>query len=139
MNRVLRHSTPLLLGLAAALVFFAIDDSLDHLMLRLTSANVALEISDAITAILIGALVAQVALLYRQRQQQAQARVQRIAEMNHHVRNALQVITYWSLAEKEKRQVELVQDAVNRIQWALREVLPRDADFDEIPEKADAA
>jgi len=136
MNRVLRHSTPVLLGLTAALVFFAIDDFLDHLMLRLTSPNVALEISDAITAILIGALVAQVVLLYRQRQQQAQARVQRIAEMNHHVRNALQVITYWSLAEKEKRQVELVQDAVNRIQWALREVLPRDSDMQEVPEKA---
>ncbi len=136
MNRILRNSTPLLLGLTAALVFFAIDDFLDHLMLRLTSANVALEISDAITAILIGALVAQVGLLYRQRQQRAQARVQRIAEMNHHVRNALQVITYWSLAEKEKRQVELVQDAVNRIQWALREVLPRDTDFEEIPDKA---
>src|SRR3954468_13171381 len=135
MNRVLRHSTPLLLGLTAALVFFAIDDFLDHLMLRITSANVALEISDAITAILIGALVAQMAVLYRQREAQAQARVQRIAEMNHHVRNALQVITYWSLEEKEKRQVELVQDAVNRIQWALREVLPRDADFQEIPEK----
>jgi hypothetical protein len=136
MNRVLRNSTPWLLGLAATGVFFAIDDFLDHLMLRLTTANVALEISDAITAILIGALVAQLVLLYRQRQQQAQARVQRIAEMNHHVRNALQVITYWSLAEKEKRQVELIQDAVNRIQWALREVLPRDADFDELPEKA---
>ena len=136
MNRVLHNSTPVLLGLTATLVFFAIDDFLDHLMLRLTSANVALEISDAITAILIGALVAHVALLHRQREQQAQARVQRIAEMNHHVRNALQVITYWSLAEKEKRQVELVQDAVNRIQWALREVLPRDKDFADIPEKA---
>src|SRR4051812_33502298 len=139
MKTILRNQIPILWGLMAAVIFFIIDDFLDHLMLRLTSANVALEISDAITAILIGALVAQVALLYRQRQQQAQARVQRIAEMNHHVRNALQVITYWSLAEKEKRQVELVQDAVNRIQWALREVLPRDADFDEIPDKANAA
>jgi 1,2-phenylacetyl-CoA epoxidase catalytic subunit len=136
MNRILRNSTPLLLGLAAALVFFAIDDFLDHLMLRITSANVALEISDAITAILIGAMVAQIAVLYRQKQLQAAARVHRIAEMNHHVRNALQVITYWSLAEKEKRQVALIQDAVNRIQWALREVLPRETDFDEIPEKA---
>jgi 1,2-phenylacetyl-CoA epoxidase catalytic subunit len=85
--------------------------------------------------LLIGALVAQLVLLYQQRQMQAQARVQRIAEMNHHVRNALQVIAYWSLADKEKRQVELLQDAVNRIQWALREVLPRDDDFSEIPEK----
>jgi len=136
MNRMVRNSTPWLLGLAAAGIFFSIDDFLDHLMLRLTSANVALEISDAITALLIGALVAQLILLHRQRQQQAQARVQRIAEMNHHVRNALQVIAYWSLADKEKRQVELVQDAVNRIQWALREILPRDDDYNEIPEKA---
>jgi hypothetical protein len=138
MNRILRTQTPLLLGLAAAIVFFIIDNFLDHLMLRIASASVALEISDAITAILIGAMVMQIALLNRQRQLQAQARVHRIAEMNHHVRNALQVITYWSLAEKEKRQVELVQDAVNRIQWALREVLPRDADFQEIPEKTES-
>jgi hypothetical protein len=135
-NRTLRNWTPWLLGIVAAAVFFAIDDFLDHLMLRLTSANVALEISDTITALLIGALVAQLVLLHQQRQQQAQARVQRIAEMNHHVRNALQVIAYWSLADKEMRQVELVQDAVNRIQWALREILPRDDDqYQEIPEK----
>jgi len=106
-------------------------------MLRIASPNVALEIADAITAILIGAMVAQMAVLYRERQMQAQARVQRIAEMNHHVRNALQVITYWSLAEKEKRQVELIQDAVGRIQWALREILPRDDAFQEIPEKTE--
>jgi hypothetical protein len=135
-NRTLRNWTPWLLGIVAAAVFFAIDDFLDHLMLRLTSANVALEISDAITALLIGVLVAQLVLLHQQRQRQAQARVQRIAEMNHHVRNALQVIAYRSLADKEMWQVELVQDAVNRIQWALREILPRDDDqYQEIPEK----
>jgi len=138
MNRIVRNQAPLMLGVLASVIFFVIDDFLDHLMLRLTSANIALEISDAITAILIGAMIAQIVVLYRQRQLQAAARVQRIAEMNHHVRNALQVITYWSLAEKEKRQVELVQDAVNRIQWALREVLPRDGDMQEIPEKTDA-
>lgn len=137
MNRFVRNQAPLLLGLTAACVFFVIDNFLDHLMQRIASANVALEISDAITAILIGGMVAQLAVFYRQRQIQAHARVQRIAEMNHHVRNALQVITYWSLAEKEKRQVELVQDAVNRIQWALREILPRDDEFQEIPEKTE--
>src|SRR6266850_563869 len=138
MNSIVRNQIPLLWGLAAAVVFFVIDNYLRHLMLRLTSANVALEIFDALTPLLIGVLVAQLAVLYRQRQIQAAARLQRIAEMNHHVRNALQVITYWSLAEKEKRQVELVQDAVNRIQWALREILPRDEEFQEIPEKTDA-
>src|SRR5437764_10239366 len=136
MNRIVRNSTPLLLGLVAAAIFFAIDDFLDHLMLRLTSVAIALEISDAITAILIGALVAQLVLMYRQRQQMVQARLQRIAEMNHHVRNALQVIAYWSLADREKHQVELVQDAVNRIQWALREILTRDdGEYTEMTEK----
>jgi hypothetical protein len=135
MKNKLRNSSPLLLGLGVAIAIFILDDSLDHLMLHITSASIALEISDAITAILIGALTTRMVLFYRQRQLQAQARVQRIAEMNHHVRNALQVITYWSLAEKEKRQVELVQNAVNRIQWALREVLPRDDDYQEIPDK----
>ena len=127
MNRILRNQPQLLAGFMAAVIFFIIDDFLDHLMLHISSANVALEISDAITALLIGALVAHMAVLYRQREAYAQARVERIAEMNHHVRNALQVITYWSLEEKEKRQVELVQDAVNRIQWALREVLPQES------------
>ena len=32
---------------------------------------------------------------------------------------------------------KVIQDAVNRIQWALREVLPRDDEFQEIPEKPD--
>ena len=135
MRKKLLDSSPLLLGLGVAIAVFILDDTLDHLMLHISSASIALEISDAITAILIGALTTQVVVFYRQRQLQSQARVQRIAEMNHHVRNALQVITYWSLAEKEKRQVELVQDAVNRIQWALREVLPRDDDYQKIPEK----
>ena len=135
MRKKLLDSGPLLLGLGVAIAVFILDDTLDHLMLHISSASIALEISDAITAILIGALTTQVVVFYRQRQLQSQARVQRIAEMNHHVRNALQVITYWSLAEKEKRQVELVQDAVNRIQWALREVLPRDDDYQKIPEK----
>jgi hypothetical protein len=43
--------------------------------------------------------------------------------MNHHIRNALQVITFYSRAGA-KQQVGIVE-AVERIQWALREVLPQ--------------
>ena len=41
--------------------------------------------------------------------------------MNHHVRNALQVIAY---SDNSTEQPSVVQDAVRRIEWALREVLP---------------
>jgi hypothetical protein len=43
--------------------------------------------------------------------------------MNHHIRNALQVITYATAADTEE-SVELIRDSVERIEWALREVLP---------------
>jgi hypothetical protein len=43
------------------------------------------------------------------------------------VRNALQAISYAPHAEQAK-QIELIQQSVSRIQWALREVLPGTAE-----------
>jgi hypothetical protein len=53
-----------------------------------------------------------------------QQRLQIVAEMNHHIRNALQVINYVSLAQTHAESVELIRDSAERIEWALREVLP---------------
>ncbi|HLK08956.1 MAG TPA: hypothetical protein VKV30_13465 [Candidatus Angelobacter sp.] len=46
-----------------------------------------------------------------------------ISGMNHHVRNALQTISYVPYTEQAK-QMLLIQQSVNRIQWALNEILP---------------
>ena len=49
-----------------------------------------------------------------------------ISHLNHHVRNALQLIL--NRAELEihsARELGDIQNAVNRIDWALREILPR--------------
>ena len=46
-----------------------------------------------------------------------------IAEMNHHVRNALQAIALSPYAEKSQ-QIQLIDESAQRIQWALREILP---------------
>lgn len=50
-------------------------------------------------------------------------RIKVISAMNHHVRNALQAITFSPYAEHVK-QLELIQNAAHRIQWALEEILP---------------
>lgn len=51
-----------------------------------------------------------------------------IAELNHHIRNALQVIiSRADVAIHGLPELEDIADAVNRIDWALREVLPRGA------------
>jgi hypothetical protein len=45
-----------------------------------------------------------------------------IREMNHHIRNALQVLAYQPLLRDQSS--EMAQQAIRRIEWVLREVLP---------------
>jgi hypothetical protein len=52
-----------------------------------------------------------------------QKRYRVIGEMNHHVRNALQVIAYSPYCQLEDNAAKIGQ-AVQRIEWVLREVLP---------------
>ena len=47
-----------------------------------------------------------------------------VSEMNHHVRNALQAVIYAAAVQKDEQLSTIVRDAVERIDWALREVLP---------------
>ena len=60
----------------------------------------------------------------RNRNRFLEQRLRIIALMNHHVRNALQVITYSHYLKPDEKQVTEVKEAIERIEWALREVLP---------------
>ncbi|HEY2391462.1 MAG TPA: hypothetical protein VGK22_09825 [Candidatus Angelobacter sp.] len=72
----------------------------------------------------LGALAGLVVFAYEQRRSRDIAKkLAVISAMNHHVRNALQTISYVPYTEQAK-QILLIQQSVNRIQWALREVLP---------------
>jgi hypothetical protein len=55
-------------------------------------------------------------------------RVQTIAELNHHIRNALEVIKLCGAQPAlgiDARPLQLIKESVDRIEWALREVLPK--------------
>src|SRR5262249_8178041 len=116
---------PLLAGLLVGTVVFVLDAGLEYgLLNRGISRSWTLLVSDAVAAIAAAFFAAYSFSLHKEREAELRERVERIVEMNHHVRNALQVITYWSLAERDKKEVELIRQAVDRIEWALREVLP---------------
>ena len=51
-------------------------------------------------------------------------RLQMVSEMNHHVRNALQVIVYYCSKMEEQSRAE-TQRAIERIQWSLQTILPQ--------------
>lgn len=75
--------------------------------------------------VLGGAVAGVVVLRYaRMRLTDLEERLNTVALMNHHIRNALQVIRYRAYIQPAGEEVAAVEDAVKRIDWALREVLP---------------
>lgn len=90
----------------------------DHKLGILVSSNV-------MTGIIAGALYLQTRVREWEKQQLLNERLQKIADMNHHVRNALVVVQFYGTQRGDRFATEAVAEAVKRIEWTLREVLPR--------------
>ena len=85
-------------------------------------------LSNSITGLFAGVLFYQLAREERAHRELMRARMKTIAELNHHIRNALQVIKLLGSQQRpalDAMQLQLINDSVDRIEWALREVLPR--------------
>jgi len=96
--------------------------SLTDLWLERHVRNLYLAIADDA---LVGIAVALLVLFYERRQRRNMIRkLEVIRLMNHHVRNSLQVISFAALASQQEKATGELRDAVDRIEWALREVLP---------------
>ena len=119
------RSGDLLLALSVVLVVTAIGIGFDWLLSKegVTRFDI-LVLSNGLTGIAVGLLYLTLSHMERERRAQVQQQLRTIAEMNHHIRNALQVIAYASASTDKTQSVELIGQSVTRIEWALREVLP---------------
>jgi hypothetical protein len=87
-----------------------------------------LVVSNTLTGIVTGGLFLYVVRNERAHRDQLHERMQTVAELNHHIRNALQVIKLCGIqpeASLDGRQLQLIKESADRIEWALREVLPK--------------
>ncbi len=89
------------------------------------SRLVTIATSDALAGLIAALLIYKLLSFERERRRRMEERLHTIGEMNHHIRNALQVIAFSVHATGNRKELEEITDAVNRIQWALREVLPK--------------
>lgn len=80
--------------------------------------------ADGLTGIVAGLLFYSLGDNQRRRQREMEERLRVIADLNHHIRNALQVITYATAQNRQVDSMTFVRESVDRITWALREVLP---------------
>jgi hypothetical protein len=114
-----------LLAAIAALFVFLVSSAADMLMLKEhETPRLTIELSDTVTSAAIGLLSYKLVRLHQDRRARVRQRVEVIADMNHHVRNALQVISLSSHG-RDKEEITAIRESVNRIQWALRELLPK--------------
>jgi uncharacterized protein YabE (DUF348 family) len=114
----------ILLAIAAVLFVFLVSSAADLMLLKDEPARLTIEISDAVSALAIGLLAYQLIRLQQQKRARVRQRLEIIADMNHHVRNALQVISLTTHGH-EQSEIVTIRESVNRIQWALKELLPK--------------
>jgi hypothetical protein len=61
---------------------------------------------------------------YRNRKQRS-ARLNFICARNHQIRGALEAITPLAHPMKNQQSIRVIREEVDRIEWALKEILPR--------------
>lgn len=81
-------------------------------------------VSNTLTGIVAAVFFYYLSNHERENRKLVKQRLRTIADMNHHIRNALQIITYVTSSEKRENSVQLIRSSLERIEWALREVLP---------------
>jgi len=116
----------ILLAITFTLMVFVIASGADLLMLREhETARITIELSDGVTSLAIGLLAFQLIRMHQERRAKLRRRVEVIADMNHHVRNALQVISLSTHGKESEEEIAAIRESMSRIQWALRELLPK--------------
>jgi hypothetical protein len=118
-----------LLSLLVVVIVSLIGIILDRLLLKEGLPRLDMIIfSNGLTGLLAGGLFWQMAREAKASRDLVAERMKTIAELNHHIRNALQVIKFLGGQNRsglDDVQLQLINDSVDRIEWALREVLPR--------------
>jgi hypothetical protein len=112
-------------GLGVLLLVAVVGFIFDRVLVRegVPRTDILIE-SNLLTGIVAAVFYAYLGKYEVERRKLVQQRLRTIADMNHHIRNALQIITYAASAQKREDSVELIRSSVERIEWALREVLP---------------
>lgn len=83
-------------------------------------------LAESLSAFIVTGLIAKLAHITLQQHRLTVARMQVIAEMNHHIRNALTPISLSAHVTDNQQLIRAISDGVDRIDWALREILPRE-------------
>ncbi len=82
----------------------------------------------------LAAFAGAIVLVYdRRRRHDLHDKLSSIHEINHHIRNQLEVIEYSAWATHDQQHMARIHESVKHIDWALREILGREEDEEAPP------
>lgn len=116
--------------LVVALLICAVGYGFDRLLLKegVPRFDVLL-LANVLTGLVVAALFLQARARTREKERLLEQKLETIAVMNHHVRNALQVVAYYGYKHDDDKAGRLINESIARIEWTLKEVLPRGWDL----------
>lgn len=111
-----------LVCLAAGVVIFVFGTVTDAMLLRVWPSRLAPLVDDIVIGVIIGGLIWG----YEEWRQRAMIKkLAVVAEMNHIVRNELEIIEYSAYVTRDQEHIRRIRSCVAHIDRALREVLSR--------------
>lgn len=115
-----------------ALVVAGVGFGFDRLLIRegVQRAGV-LFVSNLLTGVVASVLFLEYRVRAEEKQRLLRDRLKKIADVNHHVRNALQVVAFYQYQAHDPEAARLIRESIERIEWTLQEVLPRGWELDE--------
>jgi len=127
-SRIEPNSRRFVLGVAlgVGLVSFLATELMHYWLVPDLGRHQERLLAEVLSALVVSCLVAKLASASRQRHRLTVARMQVIAEMNHHIRNALAPISLSADITENRQLIHAISEGVERIDWALREILPRE-------------
>ena len=111
-----------LAGFAVGTLIYVGGGVLDWFVTRQYLPRMSLMLAGAAVSVAVALLVFKILTDVQRRYQTMVDRLQRIVALNHHIRNALQVIAYHNVTERSERAIQQVNAEIVRIEAVLREV-----------------
>lgn len=112
-------------SLGVGLVAFLATEFMHYLLVPDLGRHWERLLAEGVSAAVVALLTARLMHAANQRREAALLRMQVISEMNHHIRNALAAVTLTTDSIQNQESIRVISESVDRIEWALREILLR--------------
>ena len=114
-----------LVSVGAGLICLAVTELMHYLLVADIGRRRERWLAEGLAAVAVSALTARLVALLRRQHEATLARLQVISEINHHIRNALVPISLSPGMTDDRQALQMISSGLERIDWALREILPR--------------